>query len=98
MVPPHEVVVEFNHALHIIWIVFLQKEEKLSFNCCLVVVLLLVFHDFNSNRVASFVVDTTDHTAKSTFADYFLHLVAISNLVTFIESVIALVIIETVIH
>ena len=63
----------------------------------MVVILLLVFDDFDGDRFASFVVDTADDTTESTFANDFLNFVSKSNLITLVKSVVSLVVIEAVI-
>lgn len=57
MVAPHEVVNQFDDALHIIRVVFFQQQQQFSLDSRLVVVLLLVLNNLDGDRLATLVVN-----------------------------------------
>lgn len=69
MVAPHEVVLEFDDAFNLIWVVFLEEEEQLGFNGCLIVVLFLVLDHLDGDHSFGLVVLALQDLAKSALAD-----------------------------
>jgi len=98
MVAPNEVVCEFDDALVILRIVLLEQKQKFRFDRRLIVVLLLVFDDLDCDLLLRLVVQAANHITESTLAYYLFNFVAVADLITALKSVVALIIVETVVY
>jgi len=98
MVAPNEVVCEFDDALVILRIVLLEQKQKFRFDRRLIVVLLLVLDDFDCDLLLRLVVQAANHITESTLAYYLFNFVAVADLVPALKSVVALIIVKTVVY
>ena len=97
MVPPHEVVLEFDYALDLVGIVLLQKEKELCLNSGLIVVLLLVLYHLNCDHLSRFMILTLEDLAKRALANKFDEFETVTYLVAGNYSIVALIVVEAVI-
>ena len=98
MVPPHEVVLEFDYALDLIGVVLLQEEEELGLYSGLIVVLLLVLNHLDGDHLTSFVVLAFEDLAKRALANELDQFETVTDLVAGHDSIVALVVIKAVIN
>ena len=98
VVAPDEVIVQLDHSLHVVWVLFPQAQKKLGLYGGLIVVFLLVFDYFDGDLLRTFVVHTSDHIAESAFANYVLNLVPIANVVALNVPVVALLVVKSIVH
>ena len=98
MVPPHEVVLEFDYALDLIRIVLLQEQKELSLNSGLIVVLLLVLNHLDCYHLSSFVILTLKYLAKRAFADKLDEFESVTDLVAGDYAIVALIVVKAVIN
>lgn len=64
----YNVIIEVYHIHDIVRIVLPQKLKNLKLDSRLIIILLLIFNEFNGNILASFMVSTFQSRAKRTFA------------------------------
>ena len=81
VVAPNEIVLQLDDSLNIIRVVFLEQKKQLCFNCCLVIILFLVFYHFDCHMLARLVVFAFQHLAESPFSDQFVKLEAVADLI-----------------
>jgi hypothetical protein len=98
MVAPNEVVCELDDALVILRIVLLEQKQKFRFDRRLIVVLLLVLDDLDCDLLLRLVVQTANHITEGTLAYYLFNFVAVADLITALKSVVALIIVKTVVY
>lgn len=98
MVSEYKIVSQLHHSFNVVWITFLEEQQKLGFNCCLVVVLFLVFDEFDCNKLFVLVVHALDYLSESTLANHFDELVSKSDVVILLNSVVSFFIVESVIY
>ena len=98
MVAPNEVVCELDDALVILRIVLLEQKQKFRFDRRLIVVLFLVLDDLDCDLLLRLVVQTANHITESTLAYYLFNFVAVADLIPALKSVVALIIVETVVY
>jgi hypothetical protein len=98
MVAPNEVVCELDDALVILRIVLLEQKQKFRFDRRLIVVLLLILNDLYCDLLLRLVVQTANHITESTLAYYLFNFVAVADLITALKSVVALIIVKTVVY
>lgn len=98
MVAPDEVVCELDNALVILRIVLLEQKQKFRFDRRLIVVLLLILDDLYCDLLLRLVVQTANHITESTLANYLFNFVAVADLITALKSVVALIIVKTVVY
>lgn len=98
MVAPNEVVCEFDDALVILRIVLLEQKQKLRFDRRLIVVLLLILDDLDCDLLFRLVVQAANHITEGTLAYYLFNFVAVADLITALKSVVALIIVKTVVY
>ena len=97
MVPEHEVVSQLHHSFNVVWIALFEKQEEFGLDSCLVVVLLLVLNELDSNLLFVFVVNALDYLAKCSFSDYFDQLESISNMIVLLHFVVTFIIVEAIV-
>lgn len=97
MVSPDEVILELDHTLDRIWIVFLEQKEQLGFHSSLIVVLLLVLDHLDRHHFARFVVLAFEHLAKRTLSDEFNILKSVADLITRNDAIVAFVVVEAIV-
>lgn len=98
MVPKNEVITELYNSLHVIWVAFFQQKEQFGFDCCLVVIFLLVLDQFDGDKLFVFVVQALDDLPEGSLANNFNQLESECDVVTFLDSVIAFFVIKSVVN
>ena len=98
MVPPHEVVLEFDYALDLVGIVLFQEKEELCLDSGLIVVLLLVLNHLNCYHLSSFVILAFEYLAKCALADKLNEFESVTDLVSGNYSIVALIVVKAVIN
>ena len=98
MVSEYKVVSQLNHSFDVVRIAFLEKEEELCFDCCLVVVLLLVLYKLDGNQLLMLVVHALDDLSESSLSNHLNELVSVSNMVLLLYPVVPFVIVITIIN
>ena len=98
MVAPNKVVCELDDALVILRIVLLEQKQKFRFDRRLIVVLLLVLNDLDCDLLLRLVVQAADNITEGTLAYYLFNFVAVADLITALKSVVALIIVKTVVY
>ena len=97
MVPEHEVVSQLDHPLNVVRVALFQEKQQLSFHRGLVVVLFLVLHELDCNQLLVLVVHALNDLAESAFTDNFDELVSVGNVIVFLDSVVAFIVVEPVV-
>lgn len=97
VVAPDKVVRELDHSLQVVRVVLLQQQKELGLDSGLIVVLFLIFYNFDRDRLLRLVIKALEDVSESALSDDFDVLVPVRNLVALLEPVIAFVIIETII-
>jgi hypothetical protein len=98
MVSKNEVIPEFHHPLDIIWVVFLEQEEQLGFHRCLIIVFLLILDKFDGDQLLVLMVQALDNLSEGSLTDDLDQLEPVSDVVTFLNSVVPLFVIKAVIY
>ena len=97
MVPPHEVVLKFNDSFSTVRVVLFQKKEQLCFDCCLIVVFLLILDHFDRDVLSFLVISALDDLSEGTLADELAHFKSVADLVTTDDPVVPLSIVKSVV-
>ena len=98
MVSKNEVIPEFHHPLYIIWVVFLEQEEQLGCHRCLIIVFLLILDKFDGDQLLVLMVQALDNLSEGSLTDDLDQLEPVSDVVTFLNSVVPLFVIKAVIY
>ncbi len=97
MVPEHKVVLNLDDTLLVIGVILLCKKKEFGFNCCLIVVLLLILNKFHSDHLLGLVVETFQDLTESALANLLndlepeAYLVILRNPVVAISVIVAVV-------
>ena len=98
MISEYEVVSQLHNSFNIIWITFLQQQQKFCFNCRLIIIFFLILYQFDSNQLFMFMIQAFDYLTKSSLSNDFDKLVSVANVVPFLYLIVSLLIIKTIIH
>ena len=93
MLAEDHIVVQVDHIHDVFGVILLQELQDFQLNSSLVVVLLLVLHDFDADLLLDLVVEAFDCRSERAFPQEALDLVSIANVVVSDYFVVALVVI-----
>ena len=97
MVSEDKIVLDLDHALLVIRVVFFGKKEELRLNGGLIVILLLILNEFHSDHGLRFVVETFQDLSEGALANLFNYLESKAYLVILGDSIIAVGIIVAIV-
>jgi len=97
MISKDEIVTEFDDPFNVVGVAFLEKQQQLSFYSCLIVILLLILDQLDCHELIVLVIQTLDDLAKRSFTDNFYQLEPIRDVVAFLNSVIAFLVIKAIV-
>ena len=81
MIPEVKVIEHVNNVVRSVAVLLAQLIQDSHLDQCLVVESFLVADDFDGHVQSSFVVQCTNHLAKTAFANHLQYLVAIADVV-----------------
>lgn len=98
MISKYKVIPKLDNSFNVVWITFFQKKKEFCFDCCLVVIFLLVFDKLDSNEFFMLMIHAFNDLAKGTFTYDFDKLISIGNMVIFLNPIVSFLIIKSIIN
>lgn len=81
MLPEHAVVFYPNNIVSVIWVIIFEMEQNLELNSCLMLELLLISNNLNSNYLSRLMINALERLSKRPFTQKVNDLEPIRNMV-----------------